>query len=72
MYAKIEVNGDNAHPLYKYLKEKQHGTLGDFIKWNFSKFLIDKEGIPVKRYGPDKLPFDFEDDIVKLLGVAKK
>ena len=49
MFSKINVNGNDAHPLYKYLKSKQHGTFGDFIKWNFSKFLIDADGIPVKR-----------------------
>lgn len=49
MFSKINVNGNDAHPLYKWLKEKQHGTFGDFIKWNFSKFLINKEGIPVNR-----------------------
>jgi len=56
MYSKIDVNGDTAHPLWKYLKEKQHGTFGNFIKWNFTKFLIDKNGQPVKRYGPKDAP----------------
>ena len=50
MFAKINVNGGDAHPLYKYLKSKVDGTFGSFIKWNFSKFLINKEGVPVKRY----------------------
>jgi len=63
MYSKIDVNGDNAHPLWKYLKDKQHGTFGNFIKWNFSKFLIDKNGQPVKRYGPKDAP----DNIRKVL-----
>jgi phospholipid-hydroperoxide glutathione peroxidase len=49
MFSKINVNGNDAHPLYKFLKDKQSGTFGDFIKWNFSKFLVNKEGIPVKR-----------------------
>lgn len=52
MFSKIKVNGDDTHPLWKYLKNKQGGTLGNFIKWNFTKFLINKEGIPVARYSP--------------------
>lgn len=56
MYEKIEVNGDGAHPLWKYLKHKQGGTLGDFIKWNFTKFIIDKNGQPVERFGPNTAP----------------
>ena len=65
MFAKIDVNGDKAHPLWKYLKYKQGGTLGDFIKWNFSKFLIDKQGQPVKRYAPNVEPFDIKKDLTK-------
>uniref|UniRef100_T1IH16 Glutathione peroxidase n=1 Tax=Strigamia maritima TaxID=126957 RepID=T1IH16_STRMM len=56
LFSKIKVNGDEAHPLFKYLKHKQGGTLGDFIKWNFTKFLIDKQGQPVKRYAPTVEP----------------
>lgn len=56
MYKKIEVNGNHAHPLWKYLKHKQGGTLGDFIKWNFTKFVIDKDGQPVGRFGPNTSP----------------
>ncbi|EEC19149.1 phospholipid-hydroperoxide glutathione peroxidase, putative, partial [Ixodes scapularis] len=52
MFSKISVNGDNAHPLWKYLKERQPGFLFNAIKWNFTKFLVDKNGQPVKRYGP--------------------
>ncbi|KAG0443746.1 hypothetical protein HPB47_014574 [Ixodes persulcatus] len=52
MFSKISVNGDNAHPLWKYLKEKQPGFLFNAIKWNFTKFLVDKNGQPVKRYAP--------------------
>lgn len=66
LFAKIEVNGDKAHPLFKYLKKKQKGTLGDFIKWNFSKFLVDKNGQPVNRYSPQTEPFDIEKDLLKL------
>ncbi|RUS78974.1 hypothetical protein EGW08_013276 [Elysia chlorotica] len=67
MFAKIEVNGKNAHPLFKYLKKQQGGTLGDFIKWNFSKFLVDKEGKPVNRYAPNVEPNAIEKDFTKLL-----
>jgi len=70
MYSKIDVNGEGAHPLFKYLKTKQRGTLGDWIKWNFSKFLIDRHGQPIQRYNP--ITLDFEDDIAKALGVEKK
>lgn len=55
--SKIDVNGSNAHPLWKYMKSRQGGTLGDFIKWNFSKFIIDKQGNVVKRFGPDADPY---------------
>ena len=67
MFSKIDVNGDNTHPLYRYLKAKCSGTLGDYIKWNFTKFLIDKNGIPVQRYGPNVTPEDIENDIINLL-----
>ncbi|KAK2176928.1 hypothetical protein NP493_630g00007 [Ridgeia piscesae] len=65
MFSKINVNGDAAHPLWKYLKEKKGGFLGSFIKWNFTKFLIDKEGQVVKRYGPKEDPFDAKKDFPK-------
>ena len=65
MFAKIEVNGDGAHPLYKHLKSESPGLLGtEGIKWNFTKFLVDKNGAVVKRYGsvdsPDKIEKDVE------------
>lgn len=65
MFAKIDVNGANADPLWNYLKMKKGGTLGDFIKWNFSKFLINKEGIPVERYAPTVDPFTIKKDFDK-------
>lgn len=65
MFSKINVNGDDAHPLWKYLKNKQSGFIGNFIKWNFTKFLINKEGQPVKRYGPNVDPNDMEKDFEK-------
>lgn len=65
MFEKINVNGDNAHPLWKYLKHKQGGTLGDFIKWNFTKFIIDKNGQPVERHGPSTNPKDLVKSLEK-------
>lgn len=56
MFEKIEVNGDNAHPLYKYLKKEQKGLLGSAIKWNFTKFLINAEGKPIARFAPTDSP----------------
>ncbi len=67
MFSKINVNGDGAHPLYKFLKSKVDGTFGNFIKWNFSKFLINREGVPVKRYSPTTEPKSIEKDILELL-----
>src|ERR1700757_268 len=69
MFAKIEVNGDNAHPLYKYLKNEEKGILGTTaIKWNFTKFLVDKAGKVLKRYGSMDKPEGIEKDLVPLLG----
>ncbi|CAN8010122.1 putative phospholipid-hydroperoxide glutathione peroxidase [Ixodes scapularis] len=65
MFSKVNVNGDQAHPLWKYLKHKQSGFLMDAIKWNFSKFLIDKDGQPVKRYAPTTEPLAIEPDLLK-------
>ncbi|ENN70681.1 hypothetical protein D910_09646 [Dendroctonus ponderosae] len=56
----INVNGNDAHPLWKYLKYKQGGALGDFIKWNFTKFIVDKEGHVVERHGPTTNPKDIK------------
>ena len=67
MFAKIDVNGDNAHPLYKYLKSEQSGLITDDIKWNFTKFLIDKNGNPVDRYAPQTKPKSISEDIEKHL-----
>ncbi|GHV76546.1 glutathione peroxidase [Spirochaetia bacterium] len=68
-FAKINVNGDDESPLYIFLKNQQKGILGSKnIKWNFTKFLVDKSGDVVKRYGPDKKPEIIESDIKKLLG----
>ncbi len=67
MFQKIDVNGENEHPLYKYLKNETKGILGKQIKWNFTKFLIDSEGKVIKRYAPTVLPSKIKDDIEKLL-----
>jgi glutathione peroxidase len=67
MFMKIDVNGDNADPLYKYLKTELPGTMGNEIKWNFTKFLLDRKGKPVKRYGSIVKPEDITKDIDKLL-----
>lgn len=68
MFSKIKVNGDDTHPLYVYLKEQQSGFLGsEMIKWNFTKFLVDKEGNVIKRFGSSTTPKEIEEDIEKLL-----
>ena len=56
MFSKIDVNGENAHPIYKYLKNELGGLLGSKIKWNFTKFLLDSNGNPVKRFAPVTTP----------------
>lgn len=65
--AKVEVNGNNAEPLFKYLRSQTKELLGDAIKWNFTKFLIDKEGHVVKRFAPNFEPSDIAPEIEKLL-----
>lgn len=65
---KIEVNGKNTHPLYKYLKSKlRAGIFSSRIKWNFEKFLIDSTGKPIKRFSPKAKPKSFEGEIIKAL-----
>ena len=64
MFAKIDVNGSNAHPLYRYLKHEAKGLLGsEAIKWNFTKFLVDRDGKVVKRYAPNDTPESIGKDI---------
>ncbi|XP_066338000.1 probable glutathione peroxidase 2 [Miscanthus floridulus] len=70
IFDKIDVNGKDAAPLYKYLKSQKGGFLGDGIKWNFTKFLVDKDGKVVERYAPTTSPLKIESDIQKLLGTA--
>jgi glutathione peroxidase len=67
MFQKIEVNGENTDSLYKYLKNALPGTIGNDIKWNFTKFLLDRKGKPFKRYAPTTKPEDITADIEKLL-----
>ncbi len=68
MFAKIDVNGENEDPLYTYLKKEASGILGtQSIKWNFTKFLINKKGEVIDRFGSTTKPEDIEDDILKLL-----
>ena len=64
---KIEVNGENTHPLFVYLKAELGTWLGSKIKWNFAKFLIDKNGKPVKRFSPTTKPEKIEKHIKRLL-----
>lgn len=64
---KVDVNGENEHPVFTYLKENLGGILGSKIKWNFTKFLISPKGEPIKRYAPITKPSKIEKDISKLL-----
>ncbi len=69
MFAKIDVNGDKAHPLYKWLKSEKAGLLGlEGIKWNFTKFLVGKDGQVLKRYAPTDTPEKIGKDLAKALG----
>lgn len=67
MFAKVDVNGEHAEPLFTYLKSQKGGILSKDIKWNFTKFLVDREGHVVERYAPTTTPRKIEKDIVKLL-----
>ena len=67
MFAKIDVNGHNAHPLYQYLKGEKSGLLGSAIKWNFTKFLVDRAGQVVERYAPTSRPDGLTREIEALL-----
>lgn len=69
MFSKIDVNGDNAHPVYQWLKSqpKGRGTMGNAIKWNFTKFLLDREGNVVGRYGSIVSPEKLDAQVQKLL-----
>jgi len=71
LFSKIDVNGPSAHPLYTYLKTAKPGILGtEAIKWNFTKFLIDKNGEPIRRYAPNDKPEAIESDVQEALDSA--
>lgn len=67
MFEKIDVNGENAHPIYKYLTSQKGGILNKAVKWNFTKFLVDSNGNVVDRFAPTTSPSKIEEDINKLL-----
>lgn len=69
MHAKVDVNGENTHPLYRVLKKSARGVLGsESIKWNFTKFLVDRQGNVIDRFAPTTKPEDLAKDIEALLG----
>ena len=67
LFSKVEVNGENQHPLYKYLKSEAGGVLGDAIKWNFTKFLVSRDGKVLERFAPVTPPEKIEGEIAKAL-----
>ena len=67
MFSKIDVNGKNAHPIYKYLKGELSGLFGSKIKWNFTKFLIDSNGNPIKRFSPTTVPEKIDQYLINIL-----
>lgn len=68
LFSKIEVNGDDTHPLYQWLKKEQGGLLGGKIKWNFTKFLVGRDGQVIDRFAPTTKPEKLAGDIEKALG----
>jgi len=70
MFDKIEVNGDDAHPLYEWLKQEKGGLLGSKIKWNFTKFLVGRDGRVLARYAPTDTPESLTEDIEKALATG--
>lgn len=67
MFAKVDVNGSDAHPLFAWLRREQKGLLGGRIKWNFTKFLIGRDGVPIERYGSTTSPAKLGPDIERAL-----
>ena len=67
MFAKVDVNGDDAHPLFEWLQDAKGGLLGSKIKWNFTKFLVGRDGQVIDRYAPTTKPEDLTKDIEKAL-----
>ncbi len=73
VFAKVDVNGPNAHPLFEHLKKQAKGALGsEAIKWNFTKFLVDRDGRVVKRYAPQTSPESIREDIEACLGDVER
>ncbi|QIG46197.1 glutathione peroxidase [Nocardioides anomalus] len=68
MFSKVDVNGDGAHPLFRWLREQKGGLLGDRVKWNFTKFLVGRDGQVLDRYAPTTAPAKLSGDIEKALG----
>lgn len=71
MFKKVNVNGEHAHPLWKFLRQEQGGILGNAIKWNFTKFLINRKGEVIERFAPQTTPETFEDKIKEQLLLNK-
>jgi len=69
MFTKVDVNGESAHPIFKYLKNELKGTFGNKIKWNFTKFLIDTNGKPMKRFSPLTKPEKIDKYISSMLNI---
>lgn len=67
MFEKVNVNGNNADPIFKFLKKELDGLFGGLIKWNFTKFVIDKEGKPLKRFAPTTKPEEMDKYLEKIL-----
>jgi len=67
MFSKVFVNGENTHPVFSYLKNELKGTFGNNVKWNFTKFVIDRNGKPIKRFAPITKPESMKDTIEQLL-----
>jgi glutathione peroxidase len=72
MMEKTECNGPHAHPVFRFVKARLNGVMGNSVKWNFTKFVCDRNGLPVRRYAPTTTPLSFEDDIVELLNQSAK
>ncbi|HYP46355.1 MAG TPA: glutathione peroxidase [Propionibacteriaceae bacterium] len=70
LFAKIDVNGEQAHPLFRWLRQEQSGVLGDAIKWNFTKFLVGRDGTVLGRYAPTTAPDKIADDIEAALATS--
>ena len=71
MFEKVDVNGDDEHPLFSWLKSEKSGLLGGRIKWNFTKFLIGRDGQVIERYAPTTKPEDLEKDVVAALAAPR-